>query len=197
MKVSSSTSRTAQSGAVLLFALLILLMMAIASLSLVRATMTASLVADNVALQESAQAAAQRGVEAAIEWLQAQGDAALWTDRAGYSATRQDPAATQSWEAQWPKLRGAGRVTDVAWSDADPDRARNDVSYNIQRLCSAAGAPGAANCERAPVARDADDSSKGAGAINLAARSPVYFRITVRAAGAHNALSFAQAIVAM
>lgn len=202
-------SSSRQSGVVLLFALLVLVLMTIAVFALIRSSVTGNLIAGNIAFEEGATASAERGVEIAVRWLQRNdGSPALFNDDAAgpvrYSAVRQDPAPGQAWPAFWENLRGAHLVNTVLWTPGDPDgpsaanpESKNHVEYVIQRLCTAQGAPASgAGCERSPLRQGGDGSSKGAGVVSLLPIQQVYYRITVRAAGPRNAVSFIQVVVA-
>lgn len=201
-----------QRGAVMVITLVALTAMILAATALTRSTDTAAGIAGNLAFQQASGAAVDVGIETAVEWLEAnRAGTALHDNGAGngYSASRQDPAAGQTWDGFWAAvLVPAGRTQRLAFDCAslapDPagacatDVSGNRVSYAIQRLCNTTGAPTAigVDCSVSPV-NNATGSGKGAGMIALQYHSQVYYRITVRVDGPRNTVSYAQAIVAM
>jgi type IV pilus assembly protein PilX len=190
-----------QAGVVLFFALVVLVLMTIAALALMRSTITGNLIAGNVAFQQAATGSADRGIEAAVNWLETNNaGTTLHTskntsgDAVRYSAVRQDPGANQSWDDFWNNVLVAGGLVNTTAADA----AGNVVSYVIQRLCNHTGDPtSGVGCEVSPAQAIASNSSKTVGVMSLTSTGQIYYRITVRAAGPANTLSYVQAIVAM
>lgn len=193
-----SARRRAQSGVVLMVALIVLIAMTLAGLALVRSMDTANLIAGNLAFQQAAVHSGDAGTETAVAWLEANNaGTTLHASNLplGYSASRQDPTAGQSWDAFWMAvLVPAGQVVTLL-----PDAAGNTVSYTIQRLCNSAGDPASTgvDCAVSQTAGSSAGSSKGAGVIALQYNSQVYYRITSRIVGPRNTVSFIQAIVAL
>lgn len=191
------SGRRAQSGVVLMVALIVLVAMTLAGLALVRSMDTSNLIAGNMAFQQSAVHSGDAGTEVAIGWLEANNSGStLWNNNTpmGYFATRQDPAAGQSWDAFWTTvLVPAGVRTLTA------DATGNTVSYAIHRLCIQALDPATptAGCAVSQNDVTSTSSSKGAGIIALQYNSQVYYRITSRIVGPRNTVSLIQAIVAM
>ncbi|MDB5971609.1 MAG: hypothetical protein JWQ90_4059 [Hydrocarboniphaga sp.] len=192
---------SSQAGMVLFFALVVLVLMMLAAIALMRSTLTTNLVAGNLVLQQAATVSADRGVETAVSWLESNNAGTALhtskiaaTDPVRYAALRQDPGAAQSWDDFWTAaLVPAGLVNSLA-----ADAAGISVSYVIQRLCNAQGDPAAGSgCELSPSSVSASNSSKGAGVVGLSASGQVYYRITARATGPRNTVSFVQTIVAM
>lgn len=190
-----------QAGVVLFFALVVLVLMMLAAIALMRSTLSTNLVAGNLVQQQAATVSADRGVETAVNWLESNNSGtalhtskAAATDPVRYAALRQDPGPAQSWDDFWTAaLVPAGLVNTLP-----ADAAGISVTYVIQRLCNAQGDPAAGSgCELSPAIAAASNSSKGAGVVGLSATGQVYYRITVRATGPRNTVSFVQAIVAM
>ncbi len=186
-----------QNGVVLLIALIMLVAMTLGGIALIRSVYTTSLIAGNMAFQQSAMQSADAGIEAAVSWLEKNtGGATLNNDSNsdGYAAARQDPGTTQNWEAFWLSLQGAGRVVTLASADA----AGNNVSYTIQRLCNKPGPAGTGvGCAISPEKDAVSGNSSGAGVIQIDYSSEVYYRITVRVSGPRSTVSYVQAVVAM
>lgn len=189
-----------QRGVVLIFALIILVAMTLAGISLVRSLDTTNIIAGNLAFRQAATHAGDAGVEAAITWLEANNSGALLQASSlaeGYAASRQDPVAGQTWDAFWAGvLVPAGQVVTLA-----PDAAGNTVAYTIHRLCGNTGPPEASgsNCAVSPTVSSfvSDTSSKGSNVPPLQYSSLVYYRITARIAGPRNTVSYVQAIIAL
>lgn len=181
-----------QRGTVLMFALILIVVLLLAGIALTRSVSTSNIIAGNLAFQQSAVHAADRGVETAIGWIEGNA-AALTADSAanGYYARRVDPAAGQSWEAFWTASLGAGAVTLAQ------DAAGNTVSYVIHRLCNNVGAPAYPGCSASPVDTGSAGNSYGAGVVALSSVRQIYYRVTVRVVGPRNTTSLVQTVVAM
>ena len=198
-----------QRGVMLLIALIMLVAMTLAGIALVRSVNMTNIIAGNLAFQQGATNSGDTGVEVAINWLEANNGVTLYTSVAaqGYSATRSDPAAGQSWDAYWRAVLVNQAVTVnpnapgtyMAYTASAPNAAGNTVSYVIQRLCASAVAPTAtgAGCSQPPATISTSSSSKGAGVVALTYGSQIYYRITSRIAGPRNTVSYVQAIVAL
>ena len=202
-KVAIMQDRTsaprAQSGVVLIVALIILIAMTIAGIAMIRSVDLTNIIAGNLAFKQAATHSGDTGVETAFNWLTANNVGTfLHTDVAnqGYSANGNDPArspaAGVTWETYWATLP-ANRIRTLA-----PDAAGNTVSYIIDRLCANAGNPtGGANCSASTVSSVASGSGEEAGEKAITAPSAIYYRITVRIAGPRNTVSFVQSTVTL
>ncbi len=200
-------ARADQRGIVLILALIVLAAMTLAGIGLTRSVFTSNRIAGNLAFQQAATHAADAGIENAIAWLEANNVPPapplvpkLYNnvDRAGvdlgYFASRQDPAAGQSWEQFWTAvLVPSNRVNTLAAPIAG-----NTVSFVIQRLCNAVGDPTTGiGCDASPTVVGSEGGGRGAGVPPIALPSQRYYRITVRVAGPRNTVSFVQSIVAL
>ena len=202
-KVAIMQDRTsaprAQSGIVLIIALIILIAMTIAGIAMIRSVDLTNIIAGNLAFKQAATHSGDTGVETAFAFLTAnQAGTFLHTDVAnqGYSANGNDPArspaAGVTWETYWATLP-ANRIRTLA-----PDAAGNTVSYIIDRLCAIAGSPTAgANCSASTVSSVASGSGEEAGEKAITSSSAIYYRITVRIAGPRNTVSFVQSTVTL
>ncbi|OOG53505.1 hypothetical protein B0E49_10795 [Polaromonas sp. C04] len=206
-------------GIVMILALIVLVALALAAVALTRSVATSNTIAGNLAFQQATTHSADRGVEAAIAWLEtnngqasspngtaavcAVGSTVLACDQTaqGYIAHRQDPDLTTSpptaWPAFWASLAAAGNTYTLPAVDNG-----NTVAYVIQRMCTIAGdATNAANaCSSSPQALAgscAGGSSCNAGGTNLNSASQVYYRITVQVSGPRNTQSLVQTVVAL
>jgi len=189
-----------QRGVVLLITLIVLLAMMLASIALVRSVDTTNVIAGNLSFHQAATHSGDTGVEAAIAWLEAQnGSGALYNHNfaQGYSATRNDPGPSQSWDYFWNKVLSAQSVT---LNGGVPDAAGNIVSYAISRMCNAIGDPATVNTDRSVsvvASTNSGASSQGATEVGLLYSTQYYYRITTRIVGPRNTISYVQAIVAM
>lgn len=194
-----SFSRARQRGVVLMIALIVLVAMTLAGLALVRSVDTSNIIAGNLAFQQAATQSGDIGTETAVTWLQAN-FAGITLQQSipaqGYVASRQDPAAGQSWDAFWTNtLVPAGQIVTLAQDTTTG----NTVSYTIQRMCAQAGDPGVplTDCAISQTAATTSGSSKGVGVPPLQYSNQVYYRITTRVAGPRNTVSYVQTIVAL
>lgn len=191
-----------QAGVVLIIALIVLVAMTLAAIALVRSVDTNNIIAGNMAFQQAATHSGDRGVEAAINWLQTNniaGGSALNTDDStnGYNTSgilaAQNPAAGKSWDDYW-----TSSLVNKTKSLALDSATGNTVSYVIDRLCNGPGAPtGGASCIKSPVVTLATGNAEEAGQLPINSPSVVYYRITVRIAGPRNTVSYVQTVVAM
>jgi Tfp pilus assembly protein PilX len=202
-KVAIMQDRTsaprAQSGIVLIIALIILIAMTLAGVAMIRSVDLTNIIAGNLAFKQAATHSGDTGVETAFAFLTAnQAGTFLHTDVAnqGYSANgnnaARSPAAGQTWEAYWATLP-ANRIRTLA-----TDASGNTVSYIIDRLCANSGDPaGGANCSASTVASVASGSGEEAGEKAITSSSAIYYRITARIVGPRNTVSFIQSMVTL
>lgn len=202
----------AQSGMVMMFALIILVLMALGGLALIRSMDTSNMIAGNMAFQQAAINSADAGIESANAWLQTNnavpGTLNNSIPAAGYTASTPNIAANQTGEAFWNALSASGicwlpvaggACSTVAGAPTGvPDAAGNTVAYMIQRLCNGTGSPAGAGCAVMPGTGTTQGNDEGAGEELLVTPSQsLYYRITVRVTGPRNTVSFVQAVVSM
>lgn len=196
---------TKQKGVVLIIAIVVLLAMTVAALALIRSVDTTTLIAGNLAFQQSATHSGDLGVEHAIAWMDSVSANTLENDKAvnGYSASgslaSKSPAAGQTWDAYWATTLQSRSVSltqasEAASTPANP--AGNDVSYVIDRMCDSPGSiTSGISCSASPVVVVATGNVEEGGEPPMNATSIVYYRITVRIAGPRNTVSYIQAVV--
>jgi len=185
-----------QRGVVLFLTLIVLVAMLLSGVALFRTVDTGVLVAGNVALQKGATRQGDQGTEAAIAWLGSRAPEDLYVNGSGYVANglMDVPGSNQSW-AQWWANYAASNTPVSLPTDANTG---NTVSYFIQRLCTAAGAPYTAGVECiGPPQGGGRGSSKGVGFVALNRASSVYYRITSRIVGPRNTVSYIQTVVSL
>lgn len=200
-----------QAGAVLFAALVMLTMLMLGASALMRMIDVGTLLAGNLAFKRAATLATDAGTESAVGWLQAQSATALYADqpRTGYyasDAARLDAsgnhAAVSATRIDWDGNQ-CGSVVGIECRQPAPalaaDAAGHQVRFLIQRMCRLAGDPqaGANDCHIQP----AGESSASRGSFSygedkrFAGAPAVYYRITVRALGPRNTVSYAEALV--
>ena len=187
-----------QNGIVMIIALVVLVAMTLAAISLVRSVDTTNLIAGNLAFQQAATRSGDIGIEKAVSWLEGvNGSLTLFNDDGtnGYSATGLDaaknPGSGESWDTFWTRVLASRAYV------LPEDQAGNKVSYVIDRMCRLAGSPSGAGCVDSPLVTTANDNDNEVNQVQLTAASVVYYRITVRIGGPRNTVSYVQAVVSM
>lgn len=197
-------SHVRQCGGVVLFvALLVLVVLGLAAVALFRSVDTAMVVAGNLAAQQAAASAADRGIERAIHALW---DApALIADR-----TRHDPA--QNYYAcvqgspgscavpgnaipEIPAALASATAFAAAGLDAalvPDDAAGNAIRYVIERMCLATGPALGSTCNLAARPEPEAGTQHYGEAIGS---GDAFFRVTVRVTGPRNTVVYAQAML--
>lgn len=187
-----------QHGVVLFVALIALVVMSLAAVALIRAVDTNTLITGNLSFKQSSVVAADQGIEAALVALNAQAIAnatALNTSSAadGYFATFLPPS---------PNLDDLAVLkSDATWAANSvevPSVGSESIRVIVQRMCRNELDPAKETCLFGE--EEVGSGSKGvkgateAGAIINGAPSPMY-RVTVRAVGPKNTVSYTQAYV--
>ena len=199
MKIAHSyttASAATQRGVVLMVALIVLIAMTLAALALWRAVDSGNVIAGNLAFKQSATMSADRGLQAALVWLDNNRNALNDNNLSqGYVAN------TLNTEPDW--------YSNAIWSnavDVGTDAAGNRVQYLIHRLCRTTGAyngedgAGVTNScstslSKAPATNATLGSSLQIGAAVYQSNPSVYYRITARVLGPRNTISIVQATV--
>jgi type IV pilus assembly protein PilX len=109
-----------QAGVVLIIALIVMVAMTLAALSMMRSVDTNNLIAGNLAFQRAATHSGDTGVEAAIAWLEANNtgvtlnndDPTNGYDASGSNAA-QSPTSAQTWDEYWMQSLTARAVMSL------------------------------------------------------------------------------------
>jgi type IV pilus assembly protein PilX len=197
--------KSSQRGVTLFLAMIVLVAMLLSGIALFRTVDSGVLVAGNIAMQKSATRQGDQGTEDAIAWLVANaGTTALHEDsnNVGYvdypfyaaNAVNDTPGTNQTWAEWWDVYIVSHSPVALPVDSATG----NTVTYLIQRLCSANGAPysSGVSCIGPPQTTNTG-GSKGAGVVALQRASAVYYRITSRIVGPRNTVSFVQTVIAL
>jgi type IV pilus assembly protein PilX len=198
--MSAALPRARQQGVVLFIALIVLVAMTLAGISMMRSVTTGALIADNLAFKQSAAMSADSGIEAARTWLV--------NNSSGNTLWFPNPSVTggSAYYANWgtPDAQFGEDPTKSTydWSTAvtvGTDAAGNTVSYVIQRLCPSNDDPSGQQCIKVngtATGAGAGSSSKGAAGYGGAAftvPANAVYRVTVQVKGPRNTVSYVQA----
>jgi type IV pilus assembly protein PilX len=194
-----------EEGVVLMIALIVLVAMTLAGIGMIRSIDTGTMVAGNISFRQSAVAAGDSGIEAAITWLQANPSSLTGDITAkGYYSTRQDSVDLTGNKTEggidgvnWDGTATSQVAKALAVGTVDPSTG-NQVYYIIHRLCSI---PGTIN---APAQSCATSSSTGTGSTQdaptydnqgILVANRIYYRITSKVVGPKNTVSYVQAVI--
>lgn len=197
-RAPAPAARRAQEGLVLFIALIVLVAMSLAGVSLMRAVDTGTVVAGNMAFKQSAIMVADRGTQNAVQWLQANSAGAVLQNTntgAGYFSSR--PVVEPNWfdPASWSE--------SAAVNGGAPDASGNVVRYVIHRMCTQPDT--AYNGMNGGVANEcalfyaasaaASGGSMAVGAPQFIGSPQIYYRITTRVEGPRDTVSVIQTSV--
>lgn len=199
-----------QGGVALFFALVCMVAIMLAATMLVRSVDTATLIAGNLAFQQSATRSGDGGTEAAISWLNttqsANATINVLTDTS-HPFNSDNAAAGYYSSLDTSKSLTATSGTRFLWDDTDSrlvgtDTTGNTIRYIIQRMCRVANTPVAnASCLFSAAALDTNgqhvllpqEICSGPG-CPVAGQTP-QIRVTSRVTGPKNTVSYVQAFV--
>jgi Tfp pilus assembly protein PilX len=189
-------------GVVLMIALIVLVALTLAGLSMVRSVDTGSTIAGNFAFRQAALSAADSGVEAAFGVLNGSAGNGLVQSAPDNLVANKYYPVMQATDAN-------GIPTGITWSSAytlsDVPAGVTavtvptgyDVRFVIERMCTGAypvtDVAGKCVNERTT---DASGGSVGIGRPRFTGATKTNYRVTVRVEGPRNTVSVAQAIVA-
>lgn len=192
-----SGMRYRQRGVTLFLAMIVLVAMLLSGVALFRTVDTGVLVAGNVAMQKGATRQGDQGTEDAVLWLTTALPSDLYDNQPGHgyvaNAINDQPAGTQTWADWWAIYANTHAPVTLSLDS----QTGNTVSYFVQRLCSAIGAPytAAVTCVGPPESSSLG-GSKGF-AVKLQRATAVYYRITSRITGPRNTVSYVQTVISL
>jgi len=202
----------------MLIVLLALLLMAFASVALLRSTDTATQVIGNLGFQKTALGQADGALKVAEDWISGNSSGGvLFADNAsqGYYATSADNCditgnttpASSSDNVAWPGSSKSANCTVVALA-VTPDGLANgySVAYVINRLCNAPGDPAAPladdgftpmTCAHAntETLNGSTRASASYGQTPLSGGAQYYYRITAQILGPRSSVRYIQTLV--
>ncbi|MDH2919235.1 MAG: hypothetical protein PXX73_08585 [Sideroxydans sp.] len=198
MRTNHFSSPAQQQGSTLLISLIALVSMMLAGIALMRSVDTANVVAGNFAFKEASLQAADIAMEAAFTALP------------GLAATGNVPVANQYYAVMQP-VDIKGSPTSVTWSAVpviNTSIAGYSVQYVIERMCAGSvtdpingPAPGniAEQTKYCTTLANAgsEGGSRATGHVTFRGNGVVYYRVTVRSTGPHNAVSMVQGTISL
>lgn len=217
--------KSTQRGVSMIFALLALIVLTLATAALVRSVSGGMVALGNLGFKQDATRAATGGAEAAIQYLTNNVSTAILNtnnnangyyatafanlDVSGAQARMGAPGATfavPDWDADGCAGYSVGVVAPclpvVTVPTTSPFfNANNRTSYIITRLCPGTGSPGAANpCMQPRTSGTGEARERGnlTSASNLrvtVAMTGTYFRVITRVQGTRNTVSFTETLV--
>jgi len=183
-----------QQGVVLFIALIVLVAMTLAGIAMVRQMTSGMAIAGNLAFKQNATSAADLGIEAARSWL-----LPYQLNPAPLSMSMPTSGYFSDWNSTFDPTTFNWSSSGQSFQVPGGDGAGNDVRYIIHRLCSLANidvnGPGQ-QCVTLKVA-GAGSTQSSLNYTDQALSNTVqpYFRITARAAGPRNTLSYIQIVM--
>lgn len=196
-----------QLGVVLFIALIALVVMSLAAAALIRSVDTNATIAGNLSFQQSALISADRGAEAAMDWLRQTANANVndlnnSNQLTGYYANYGNLLGSNVSLDDIADVKDDSTWSTYAFSAGLEADTQNTINYIIERMCTTDGvAPenDASNKCQFGAAQAGGGSKQAktaeqAGARIEAGLSPVY-RVTVRVTGPKNTQSYSQLYV--
>jgi Tfp pilus assembly protein PilX len=187
-------------GIVLFIALLVTVVLAVATIALFRSTDTATVVSGNLAFAQAAISAVDRSVEQSIHALF---DAALVPDKTNnYLPQNYYASVARNADGSIPEIPKPLQepFTASAFSTAGlrsnllpVDAGGNKSYYVIERMCLNAGPGVGSNCNLSSSAFGADPGTQHY--EGLIRPGDAYYRVTIRVEGPRNTVSYAQAML--
>jgi type IV pilus assembly protein PilX len=179
-----------QQGVVLFIVLIVLVAMTLAGIAMVRSVDTGNVIAGNLAFKQTTIHAADRGIQAAYDWLVA--------NSAGM--TLQNTDLTKGYYSSRPAEE---KWTDPSkWTSAvtlPDDGSGYTVSYVIHRMCKDPDKPYNGTDQQCatsfPSGAGSSGGSMAVGATVFEGNPQLYYRITARVVGPRNTVSIVQAVV--
>ena len=169
-----------QRGVILILVLILMAVMLIGGLALMKSVGSTTLITGNIAFKEAATQAADVAFQNAENFLNA--------------LTAPDTAVTGQYLPLEQAVDASGLPTSVSWSGISTTSAgMYRYQWIIERLCSGS-LPVTDPATQCRTAAGALQGSQRIGAPVYESLPPVYYRVTVRVTGPHNALSFAQGL---
>jgi hypothetical protein len=187
----------AQRGVVLFIALVVLVAMMLAGLSLMRSVTSNTLVVGNLASKQTITSAGDWGVEAGRAWTLAQPVATLKADAkpSGYFSSWEASVDPLNAPANWWKDNG--QVVSLAGSPLDVPGM--DVRWVVHRLCSTPGLDVNDPAQQCVTLQSLGyGSSKGVGDYMdrpMANTQQPYYRVTVRVVDPRMTISYIQTVI--
>jgi Tfp pilus assembly protein PilX len=205
--LASRSLPSRQGGAILFIALIVLVAMTLAGIAMMRSVDTSLGIAGNMAFRQSSLQGADKGVQAAVNWLatNSSGTTLLASNAAlGYFAARPASEGEGYWfnSTNW---NSSVTVPNEFGQVGSPDAAGNIVRYVIHRMCNCADVAYNETCSGVgevnscglyyPASGGAAGGCMSVGAPVFVGIPQIYYRITTRVDGPRNTVSVTQVTV--
>jgi type IV pilus assembly protein PilX len=192
--------RHRQRGVVLMIALIMLVAMSLAGVALMRSVETAVIVAGNFAFKEAGVQVADKGVQAAANWLSqpTTAGAVLYNDipaQGYYSSLPVDEDPIKYFD-----LTNWTTGTTVLMNSGIPDASGNIVRYVIHRLCTQSSLSWddpTNECGKQSTIASSEGGSKRRDAVKFEGPPLLYYRVTTRVDGPRNTVTVTQTSLAV
>jgi type IV pilus assembly protein PilX len=181
-----------QQGIVLFVALIVLVIMSLAGISMMRQVGVGQMIAGNLAFKQSATSSADRGAETARAFISSPAtltttlDATSLAANPGYfssTAVAFDPA-TYNWD-----------TANASVEDTANDGAGNRVQHVTHRLCPSPGIVESQLCTTLVTSSGGSKTGTTGYDLTLPQAVQPYFRVTTRVSGPRNTTSYTQVIL--
>lgn len=180
-----------QKGIVLFVSLIVLVAMTLAGIAMTRSVDTGNVISGNVAFKQATLASADRGIQAAVEWLLTGNNTGNLTTDAPANGYFSAGATHTNWSE--PSIWDDAVEVPDSVGDS-PDAAGNRVFYMIHRLCQDPNSGPNENCAQASQnASSTQGGDMGVGSVPMTPPPAIYYRVSVRVEGPRETLSIVQA----
>ena len=203
----ASSAARGQRGVIVFIALIVLVAMTLAALSLIRSTDTGNVISGNLAFKQGTANASETVLESAYRKL-------VDTNALGTGALNNDNAFVGYHSSQPPQPENTANYSDPNWFVANgvcatagcaPDANGNVGYYVVHRMCSqpntaynGIGPTGAANACATFLQNGATSGgSMAVGNPNFVAPPDIYYRVTSLVVGPRNSEAVVQAMVVL
>jgi len=198
-------ARARQQGVIVFIALIVLVAMTLAALSLIRSTDTGNVIAGNLAFKQATANAADSAMEAVYRQLltaDGLGTGALNNDNAfpGYHSSSPGQPEPNYSNPAWFQANGACAVAGCA-----PDGNGNVTYYVAHRMCtepntayngSLSGVPNTC-ATLVPIGGASDGGSMNVGSHDFQPNPQLYYRVTALIVGPRNSQAVVQSMVVL
>ena len=186
--------KSKQSGVVLFFSLIALVVMSLAAAALIRSVDTTSLIAGNLSFRRSATLSADSGTESALAWI----DSKLAINNTSLNNVIAGETFYYPTNASNAKTLVDGATARLATGvdiTAGVDRSGNRITYIIQRMCTNTGVPTEQTC-LLNTNSNAQKTFEGGVVMPIitVSKTPMY-RVTTRVVGPKNTVSYIQVFI--
>ncbi|CAG0980687.1 hypothetical protein MTYP_01745 [Methylophilaceae bacterium] len=183
-----------QQGVVLVITLIVLVAMTLAGIGLWRSVDTGMIISGNLAFKQSSLTSADRGVQAALNWI----DTTRNADGGSLTAFNESNTGQGYYAFITDDESLSSFHNEEVWANAvdlGVDDAGNRVEYIIHRMCNGTGSYNDVQCSTYLSTGDTTGCSNDTPSKCFTSNPALYFRVTARVHGPRNTRSVVQANV--